>query len=287
MPAYIPSLYTLWHRKRGDVGDDFKPNERAEWGLRQEDAVALYAIETLSPPEARYKYRRAGWCRHPRVDGMAASPDFFVLGRDGQPISILETKTADWLVHKRTWGDQPPLHILLQVQAQMACTGLDRAYCAVLIGGNRGEIYPIERRQRLIDEIEARVSAFWESIREGKEPPVDGTDSSARTVASMYPIDDGEEEPADLTADDELPNLCAELLHAAVDRQSAEKREQAARTAILAKLGDCRAAWCDGFLVSAPTVAAVPDKIITPEMVGEVIKGRAGFRRLKVKERNE
>lgn len=279
-PAYAMSLYTLWQVKSGRIPEPDAFGERPAWGLRLEDAIMAAAAEK----HGWGAYRRAGYVKHPAIEGMGCSPDFVLVDSGNMPTALVEVKNADWLIHKRQWGDEPPIHILLQAQAQMACTGLDVCHVAALVGGNDLRCYQIDRRSTVTAEIERRVAAFWQSIAEGKEPPIDGSESTAGAIAALYPHDDGEDEPVDMSADNALPDLCANLIQATALRRQYEAAEREAKTGILAKLGVAKAALCNGYRLSAPEVRKVPDRVITEEDVGQTIKGRASFRRLTVRE---
>lgn len=276
---YAMSHYTLWQAKSGRIPAPDAAGNRPRWGLLLEEAIMAGAAES----NGWEHYRRCGYVYHPAVEGMGCSPDFLLLdGPAGTPIAAVEAKNADWIIHKRQWGEEPPLHILLQAQHQMACTGLSICHVVALVGGNDLRIYPIEHRPTVIAEIERRVAAFWDSIREGKEPPIDGSESTAAAVAALYPHDDGE--PLDMSSDNALPDLCANLLTASALRRQYEAAEREAKTNILAKLRTARAALCNGYRISAPEVRGTPDRVITAADVGKTIKGRAGYRRLEVKE---
>lgn len=183
-PPYAMSHYALWQAKAGRIPEPDAGGERPRWGLLLEEAIMAGAAER----NGWKHYRRCGYVYHPTIAGMGCSPDFVLLdGPAGAPIAAVEAKNADWLIHRRQWGDEPPLHILLQAQHQMACTGLGICHVEALVGGNDLRDYPIERRPTVIAEIERRVAAFWASIREGKEPPIDGSESTAAAVAALYP----------------------------------------------------------------------------------------------------
>ncbi len=282
-PAYAMSHYTLWQVKSGRIPEPEVNGDRPKWGLRLEEAIAAAAAEKLSPDQ-QLQYRRGGYLQHPTVAGFGCTPDFFILGEAGQPIAVLETKNADWLIHKRQWGAEPPMHILLQTQTQLACSGLDTVYVAALVGGNDLQIYPYERRPAIIAEIERRVAEFWRSIEEGREPPVDGSDSTADALKAIYPTDNGDDLPADFSADNELPDLCARYQRAKAAERQAKGEADEARNSILAKLGEHRAGRCVGWSFIAPFRKGSPDREITTDMVGQTIKGRAGSRVLSVKE---
>src|SRR3546814_19286380 len=80
---------------------------------------------------------------------------------------ILEVKTADWLVAKG-WGDEPPLNYLLQIVSYMGLADCDWGDVIVLVGGNELRRLEYEFRPVIYADIEARVEAFWQSIRKGK-----------------------------------------------------------------------------------------------------------------------
>lgn len=277
-PAYANSHYTLWMVKAGRMPPPEVTGSRPKWGLRIEEAIGAAVAE-----ERGWDVRRADWTPHPDVLGLACSPDF-IAWFDGNDYGPLETKNVDWLIHRRQWRGEPPLHIELQLQTQLACLEAKHGAIASLVGGNELKVYEFERRPKIIAEIEQRVTEFWRSIAEGREPPIDGSESTARTVSGLWPDDDGVDVPADLSADNELPGMCQRYLWAAHERKEAEKVEREARSAILDKVRDHRRALCQGFSISAPAIAGKPDSIITPDMVGEEIKGRASSRRLTVKE---
>lgn len=279
-PAYAMSHYTLWQVKAGRIPPPEVNSERAEWGLRLEKEIARAACAK----EGWFGAVDCGYWQHETIKGLGCTPDFTALKTEGAEFGVLEVKNADWLIHKRQWGDEPPPHILLQLQTQLACTGYEWGAIACLVGGNELHVYQYGRRPKIIAEIERRVTEFWQSIDEGREPPIDNTESTARAVASLYPHDDGDDEPADLRGDNQLPELCAALLWATDARRDAEKKERAAKSAILAKVGDHRRAMCEGFWINATEIAGKPETTITADMVGQTLPGRKGSRRVSVKE---
>lgn len=275
-PAYAMSHYTLWHVKRGDIPEPTFDGERPAWGLRLEDAIAAAASEKLGITS----YRRAGYWQHPTVPGLGCTPDFIC--EDG--IRLLECKNVDWLVYRKQWGGEPPKHILLQAQTQMACTGADLVDVCGLVGGNDLKTFPIERRPKIIAAIEARVLDFWESMANGKEPPIDDTTSTAASVQALFPHDNGDDAPADMRHDNELPDLCARLAHVSETRLEAQKEERRLKSSLLAKLGNRSAAYAQGFLVRATRTPDVPPFVITEELIGETFGGRKGYVTISVKE---
>ena len=265
------SRWSLWQVKAGRVAPpDLSGDARVTWGLRLENAIADAVAE-----ERGWTLLPGGHRVHRRIEGMGCTLDREIAGdRPG----VLELKTVDWLARKRQWGAEPPAHILLQLQHQLAVTGHQWGAVAALVGGNDLRIWEYQARPRSFAESEKRVRAFWQSIREGREPPVDGSASTAETLAALYP-DAHDDPPLDLRGDNEAPELCAGFIRAREARQAAEREERNYANALRAKVGDAAAAMVNGYTVRATAVAAIPDRAAEP---GEMIKGRAGYRRLSV-----
>lgn len=278
-PAYALSLWSLWMVKAGRAEPPPVEGNRVEAGKRFEPVIAQWVADREG-----WAIEKGGYASDGR--GAGASLDYVIAGdpKEEGP-GPLECKSVDWLQHRQTWtAAEPPPHILLQLQHQLAVTGYTWGAVGAVVGGNEPKVYRYKARPKLIAEIKRRVAEFWESVEAGIPPAVDGSDSAAAIIRQLFPDDDGAEEPADLSADNELPELCAGFLRARELRRDAERAEAAAQNAIMAKLGDHRAAQCEGFVIRAPTVPGKPDRIITAEDIGQVIKGRAGYRKLTVKE---
>lgn len=262
--------FELWHRRKGNIAaPDLGDVERVEWGLRLEPAIIAAAAD-------RYGYQLEETPqRLSNGKGLGGHPDR--LASDERGPGIIEIKTADWLVFKN-WGDEPPTHYLLQAMAYAGLAG--RAWCdvVVLVGGNRLERFCYDFRPKIYAEIEKRVEAFWQSVRDDDPPPADYS-RDLDTISSLYR--EGTEESVDLTGDNLAHEAAAAFLFAKEARLDAEKREDAAKAELLDKLGTAGTAMLNGFLVRATTVAAIPDRTATP---GEIIKGRRAYRRLTVKE---
>lgn len=118
--------------------------------------------------------------KHDRIPFFCCNLDGLIEPTDGGSVWALEIKDAGTYAATdlRHWleGDKPEgvaLMYWIQIQAQLAATGLDRAMfvarCdkALLCG-------PVYRSQKAIDAIEAQVVAFWERYLAADElPPVD------------------------------------------------------------------------------------------------------------------
>lgn len=267
--------FELWHRKKGSIDTpDFGGNERIEWGVRLESVIIDAACERfgydkLKTPE-----------RYDNGDGLGGHADQLV-NCPTRGFGILEVKTADWLVAKK-WGDEPPLNYLLQVQTYMGLAGCDWGEVIVLVGGNELRKFEYAFRPNLYAEILRRVAAFWQSVRDNKPPMPDYTRDGS-TIETLF--NDAGDTLIDLRADNRSYELAASFVSAKAVAKQAEAECEAIKAEMLDKLGNNGAALLDGFSVKAPTVQASPDKTITADMVGQVIKGRKSYRRLTITEK--
>lgn len=273
--------FELWHRKKGNVdtpefnavADDGTPeNERIYWGVRLEAAIIEAAKE-------RYGYTDREQVGHlTNGKGLGGHPDRRVACPKRGP-GILEIKTADWLVRKG-WGDEPPMHYLLQSQAYQGLDNVQWGDVLVLVGGNRLERFQYEFRPRIYAEIARRVEAFWQSIEANAPPPADYT----RDLATLKELHSEQgDSTVDLTGDNLSAIAAAEYLAAAEDERAAKKRKEAAQAELVEKLEDASLAFLDGFQIKSTLVKAVPDREAEP---GEIIRGRKAYRRMTVKEKN-
>ena len=268
--------FELWHRKNGTIATpDFGGDERIEWGIKLEPVIIAAACE-------RWGYTlRDGPKKLTNGQGLGGHPDAYAICPERGP-GILETKCADWLIAKQ-WGDEPPLHYLLQGNTYAGLDKVNWFDLIVLVGGNELRRFQYDFRPRLYDEAASRTAAFWASIEAGT-PPVANYDRDLDPIKAVYQAQG--DAVIDLTGDNQAPDAAARYLRAKAIIKTAEAEADAAEAELRDKLGDAAAAIVEGFTVKATPVAATPDKEITPDMVGQNIRGRKGYRRLYVKEKS-
>jgi predicted phage-related endonuclease len=281
-PAYLLSRFALWHIKAGHTPPPPVDKKRTAWGLRLEAVIAEAAAE-----EAGWTISKGGYVSDPTTPGLGCTLDYVILQPGPEEIAlgftgpgILEAKNVDWMVHKRTWtNDEPPPHILLQVQHQLAATGYTWGAIPGLVGGNDLKIYRYPARPRLIADIRRRVREFWTSIDAGQEPPVDGSTSASAVLASLYPevVDDA----IDMTTNNEWPEAAKDFQEAGAARKAADAAYDLAKNRVVELLAGHKRGWGGGWSVTTAITAAKADRAAEP---GEIIKGRAETRRYTVKE---
>ena len=272
--------FELWHRKTGGIStpefnaiasDGTPENERVYFGVKLEPLIVEAACERWGyvPLNTPHRLDNGG--------GLGGHPDKIVMD-NGEKV-VLEVKTADWLVAKK-WGEEPPLHYLLQNMSYQGLAGCVRGDMIVLVGGNELRRFQYAFRPKLYAEIEARVAEFWRTVRDG-EPPRPDYARDKDVLSSLY--DDAADTLIDLRLDNRMPDLAAEYLAAKARQKIADTEVEAAQAEILEKIGNNGAAMVDGYSVKVPTVAGKPDSIITADMVGTVLKGRKPHRRFYIK----
>lgn len=267
--------FELWHRKNGTIDTpDFGGNERVEWGIRLEPAI-------IEAAKDRYGYTdREQVKRLDNGNGLGGHPDRRVMCPQRGP-GILEVKMVDWLVRKG-WGDEPPANYLLQSQTYQGLDGVMWGDVIVLVGGNSLERFQYNFRPVIFADIEARVSRFWASVRDGKPPKPDFARDGKTLVDVIGAPDDT---MADLRADNFADQLAAEWLQAKADAKEAELRAEVAKCELMMKIGAAGSALLNNYRIGANETKGSPGTLITPEMVGTYVGARKGYRRFDVKEK--
>jgi putative phage-type endonuclease len=275
------SRFELWHRKRLTMAEAKPDTERMKWGRRLEAAIAAGVAEDNGwTAQPRKIYQRVPELR------LGASFDWEAM-HDGK-LGLMEIKNVDRRIFDDQWneiGDQieAPPHIELQLQVQLLVSGLSWGAIIPLIGGNTSKVLLRTPDPQVAASIKGVVSAFWASIDAGVEPEADYAKdgefirSHLRNGSSGEIIKASDEMEADMemlrdaqlrlsAAEEAVDALKAKLLYAA---QSAGK-----------VVGRCGTISC-GYQ------EAVPPKFITPDMVGQPIGGRKGFRSFRFTPKKE
>ncbi|MBE3589977.1 MAG: YqaJ viral recombinase family protein [Firmicutes bacterium] len=220
--------------KIGELPDE-EPSEAMEWGVRLEPIVA----EAWAERTGKKIRRRNAILQHPQYPWMLANVDRFVVGEN----AVLEVKTTS-AFGADAWADGAvPDHYVIQVQHQMAVTGCEKAYLAVLIGGNHLECREIERDEELIARLIEIEAEFWRRVEERRPPEPDGSEADAAAIRRLYP-----ESVEGKTVI--LPPDARELLEARraakADLEDAQARLRAIDSRLQALVGDAEAAYLPG-----------------------------------------
>ena len=195
---------SVWAEKTGQVvREDISEKLHVRLGHKLEQTVAdLFMEET-----GKKVHRVNETLYHPKYSFLAANLDRRVVGER----AILQCKTASaWKA--REWGDDEiPREYIIQEMHELAVSGADRAYIAVLIGNQDFKWKVIERDEKALADMVAREVAFWNDFVIPKAMPAVVSWSDKDALAGLFPVaDEGEA----VTLDD-AANAIAEAIEGA------------------------------------------------------------------------
>ncbi|MEK5425337.1 YqaJ viral recombinase family nuclease [Cytobacillus sp. FSL R7-0680] len=274
------TAFELWLEKTGQVELTEISSEAAYWGNEMEKVVAK-EFEKRTEKKVR---RRNYMFSHPDYHFIKANIDREVMKES----ALLECKTASAYLKAEWEGDEIPAAYLVQVQHYLAVTGKEKAYIAVLIGGNHFTWKEIERDDELIQMIIDAEVNFWEKHVLGFVPPeLDGSSAAEQYLKEKY---NKAEEGKEIV----LPSNYKEMLLSYEQIKNDEKLIQTAKkdieNKIKAELKDAEVGLVDTHIITWKNVVSnrVDTKALKekfPDIYKEVIKPSTS-RRFGIKELN-
>lgn len=204
------SPFELYIEKTSDEVREID-NEAIYWGNMLEDVVA----QEFTRRTGKKVRRRNQMFVHPENEFMIANIDRDVVGEK----ALLECKTTNAFNSDAWEGEHIPPAYICQLQHYMAVLGYEKAYIAVLIGGQKFVWKELERDDEFIDIMIQHEKDFWENhVLAGIPPEIDGSSSATELLNKMYPQDNGE--IVMLNSDE------AEMLIEAIESIKAEVKEK-------------------------------------------------------------
>jgi putative phage-type endonuclease len=171
--------FELWLEKTGQTDLQETSSDAAYFG----NALEQFVAEEFERRSGKKVRKRNAVLQHEKYSFIRANIDRKVIGED----ALLECKTASMFLAKDWESEEIPAHYLVQVQHYLAVTGYQKAYIAVLIGGQRFVWKEIERDQELIDMIVEAEVHFWTHHVEKEIPPaLDGSSAAEKFLAERY-----------------------------------------------------------------------------------------------------
>lgn len=180
------SEFSLYHRKIGNLLDEQDQAEHQRWGHLLEPVI----ITEFRERTGRYVDKGGLLLRSLEYPWALATLDAWICDQEVGRYWPLDVKNAS-AFKADEWLDGCPEHYRIQLTQQMLVTGRDRATIACLLGGNRLVWADIERDETLIRKIVFHGERFWKRVLDRDEPAPDESDSSRRTLATLYPQDNG------------------------------------------------------------------------------------------------
>lgn len=241
--------YKLWLEKNGKLEkEDLDAVERIQAGTFLEPAIAAWAKEKFG-----WNIRKVHrYIKHPSVEGWGASLDYEVheAGSSGAPVEI---KNVDYLIFKDNWiveGNEivgVPMHINLQIQAQIGAAETDHGWVVACVGGNklyRGRIERHEPTQQLLSDA---IKSFWDL-------PL-APDHLATTDVTKEVFARGlKDDTANLKSDNEAPMIARRFLRWKRHADVTEKILDGLKGRLQAKIGEKSKADLAGFRITWPAI---------------------------------
>ena len=231
---------TVWMDKTGQTEKPVEQNEAMSWGLILEPVIRDYFAKVTGKPVKEVK----AMLQHPDHPFMLADVDGVTVDDEGNP-AILEIKTASEHVRSE-WSESIPVYYQTQVQHYLCVTGLEKAYVAVLVGGNSFRIYEVDADHEVQEMLVAVEQDFWNMVQNGIRPDIDGSEASKNLLDSLY--SGGDEEVIDLP--DGAVEWVNAYLEAVTDEDVAKTMKQTASNHLKEMLGDHNLAKCDGHSIA-------------------------------------
>ena len=240
------SMLELWLIKTGrdqalpkpDLEDDHSP---LYWGKVLEPIVAKRYSERTG-----HKLRRVhAVLQHPdpTLPWMLANLDYRIVAdtalirsdRLADHAQILECKTAGEF-GARLWRNGVPDYVQIQVQHQLAVTGLQSADVCVLLCGQEIRLYRITRDDELIERLIALERQFWHYVETDTPPPSDGSASAQSALRALYPQDRGT--VLDFSTDPDLNQIFDQYRALRQQIEQVEQQEEQLKQRLQERMGD-------------------------------------------------
>lgn len=247
------TAYGLAARKLGRLPDTVD-NEVLKRGRYLEPV----ARQVLAEQNQGWEQIAAGSYYYDPEVRFGATPDLFV--KTDRGIGNVQIKTVEAGVFARKWHNadshevEPPLWVAMQAMGEQHLTGTNFAVVAALVigFGLSLEVIEVPYLAPVVESMRARVRTFWQMVDKGQLPAPD-YEADGQNLARLLRQDDGSE--LDLTSDNELPDIAAELATAKEAKHLAEGTIERCNARILHKIGPAqRATFAHGGLITAKTV---------------------------------
>lgn len=173
------SPYSLWAEKSGALPPaDISDKEAVRLGTYLEPYVAMRFSE-----ETGKRVRRENYILYNEEYPWAhANVDRLIIGEK----SGLECKTTSELNMRKFRGGEYPANYYCQCMHYMAVTGYPKWYLAVLIGNREFKIFEIMRDDEEIAALMDAEQRFWECVKAGTPPSVDGSCATQEALEEIY-----------------------------------------------------------------------------------------------------
>lgn len=172
------SPYTVWADKLGKL----PPKEDNE-AMRQGRDLEAYVAQRFTEQTGKKVRRENAILHNHRFPFAHANVDRMVVGEDAG----LECKTTSALNMKSFKNGNFPDNYYVQCVHYMMVTGCQKWYLAVLVLNRDFMVFEIERDEDEIKALAKSEEEFWRYVESQIPPMVDGTESTSKTIDSIFP----------------------------------------------------------------------------------------------------
>lgn len=240
------SAISLWLDKTNQTNEPVEENEAMQWGTIMEPIIRNHFAEVTGKTVVEVK----AMLQHPEYPFMLADVDGLTEDDEGNP-AILEIKTAS--EYKRSeWENDIPSYYQTQVQHYLCVTGVQKAYVAVLIGGNSFKVYEVDADAEIQSMLIAVEKDFWNKVQNMIRPEMDGSDAAKNLLDSLYHGGISEE----IVMPDEAIEYVDAYIEACAEEDNAKAKKQEASNHIKEIMGDYDKATCLGHSISWKPVSS-------------------------------
>lgn len=171
----------VWAEKTGQIEvEDISDKLQVKLGVRLEEVVA----ELFTEKTGKKVHRVNEAFTHKQYPFLKCHIDRKVEGER----AILQCKTASAWKAKEWDGEEIPHEYIIQEMHELAVTGYDRAYIAVLIGNQDFKWKVIDREEAVLADMIAKEVNFWNAFVLTKEMPTVITKRDKGALDALYPV---------------------------------------------------------------------------------------------------
>lgn len=236
----------LFLEKTGQSEDLEVDNEAMQWGRIMEPVIRNHFQNVTGKKVVEVH----AILQHEKYPYMIADIDGLTEDDEGNP-AILEIKTAS--EYKRAeWEEDIPPYYMTQICHYLFVTGLEKAYVAVLIGGNTFKLYEVDADKELEEMLFSVETEFWNKVLTNTRPALDGSDAARDYLDKTFK--GGNKDSVELP--EEAIAFIDQYISASEKEDAAKAEKQEASNRIKELLGDNEKGTCGDHSISWTSVSS-------------------------------